>query len=124
VPIGQEPGAGDFDVARGAEIDLLGQPLEHQRRHVDGDHALADLGSGQRELTGAGAKVDDRGSGAQDAKTFEQGDLLGRPSVLLGVIATRVVLIEMLAAGMDRLLEPPGFGIAFHHRILTRPEAP
>jgi hypothetical protein len=75
---------------------------------------------GERELPGAGAEVDDRASGTQDAEALEQDDLLGRPSVLLGVIASRVLLVEMLAAGMDRLLEPPGVAIALHHRILTR----
>ena len=80
--VGQEPGMDDLDVLRAGAIELVGQPLEHQRRHVDCDHAPADRGSGERELPGAGAEVDDGGSGVQDAELLQQGDLLERARVL------------------------------------------
>ena len=110
----------DLDVRRAGAVELVGQPLEHQRRHVDRDDAPADRGSGERELPGAGAEVDDGGSGVQDAELLQQRDLLGAPRVLLGVVAARVLLVEVLAPGVDRLLQPPGAGVAWHQASSRR----
>ena len=115
VLVGQEAGVDGLDVAGGgAAGELLAQAGQHDRRHIDRDHPLTDLRGGHRELAGAGPEVDDRRSGSQAARRLEQGDLAGGPGIHLGVVAARMLLVEVLAAGECGLVQPPAVGITRH----------
>ena len=77
--VGQEPGLLDVDVVTRRRVDLGSQPVEHHRRDVDRHDAAAPRRDRERELSGAGAHVDDDGSTRQPARGAQERDLLGEP---------------------------------------------
>ena len=104
MPIGQEPGLLDLDVVDRRRVDLRSQPVEHHRRDVDRHDAAAPRRDRERELSGAGAHVDDDGV-LRHPEVAQESDLVGGRAVLLAVVPADVFGIEVLATGGGDLVE-------------------
>jgi len=106
VRVRQEAGPDQLDVAHATGRQLRLQPLQHDRRHVDRDDAIADARDREAELAGPRPELDHE-RGARESELLEQRHLVGRGRVLLGVVSGDVRGVQVLPTGAGDLVDEP-----------------
>jgi hypothetical protein len=106
VLVGQEAGSDDVYVAQIQILDLGCEPVQHRLGHVDRDHARANAGYLDGELARSGAELQDQGLSPQ-ACALQHRHLAVGARVLLGVVAPDVGGVQVLPAGVARLVDQP-----------------